>query len=405
VSQEDLFPVMEKYNLKAKLFVCEAGLALFDESGSPIASARFQDDMYSKFNRLMRGEKVQELSMILEQAKGSQITELINPYREIDELLKESGIRTIEAEEERERQQQEKEELMLRSGLVFSRDEVLDIIREFAMKRGEERIREKSAKLDQQIIQSIAAVDELDRNVNIMCARVREWFGLHFPELDSLVEDPLSYCRLVVELGSRSNFTEDRLKQITGLSSEKGSRIAAAAERSRGGELAEEDLEPLKELAEGALALAKLRDRIMRHVEKNMKRVAPNVTAIAGAAIGARLIARAGGMERLARLPSSTIQVLGAEKALFRALKSGGRPPKHGIIFQHNLIHSAQPWQRGKVARALASKIALAARVDFFRGEIDEELAKQTQVKVEEIKKKYPKPKESKPKERRKRRR
>jgi nucleolar protein 56 len=396
---------MEKYNLKAKLFVCEAGLALFDESGSPIASARFQDDMYSKFNRLMRGEKVQELSMILEQAKGSQITELINPYREIDELLKESGIRTIEAEEERERQQQEKEELMLRSGLVFSRDEVLDIIREFAMKRGEERIREKSAKLDQQIIQSIAAVDELDRNVNIMCARVREWFGLHFPELDSLVEDPLSYCRLVVELGSRSNFTEDRLKQITGLSSEKGSRIAAAAERSRGGELAEEDLEPLKELAEGALALAKLRDRIMRHVEKNMKRVAPNVTAIAGAAIGARLIARAGGMERLARLPSSTIQVLGAEKALFRALKSGGRPPKHGIIFQHNLIHSAQPWQRGKVARALASKIALAARVDFFRGEIDEELAKQTQVKVEEIKKKYPKPKESKPKERRKRRR
>ncbi len=405
MSQEDLFPVMEKYNLKAKLFVCEAGLALFDESGSPIASARFQDDMYSKFNRLMRGEKVQELSMILEQAKGSQITELINPYREIDELLKESGIRTIEAEEERERQQQEKEELMLRSGLVFSRDEVLDIIREFAMKRGEERIREKSAKLDQQIIQSIAAVDELDRNVNIMCARVREWFGLHFPELDSLVEDPLSYCRLVVELGSRSNFTEDRLKQITGLSSEKGSRIAAAAERSRGGELAEEDLEPLKELAEGALALAKLRDRIMRHVEKNMKRVAPNVTAIAGAAIGARLIARAGGMERLARLPSSTIQVLGAEKALFRALKSGGRPPKHGIIFQHNLIHSAQPWQRGKVARALASKIALAARVDFFRGEIDEELAKQTQVKVEEIKKKYPKPKESKPKERRKRRR
>jgi nucleolar protein 56 len=395
---------MEKYNLRAKLFVCEAGLALFDESGNPIASARFQDDIYSKFTRLMSGEKVQELSLILEQARGSQITELINPYREIDALLKEAGIRTVQAEEERERQQQEKEELMLRSGLVFSRDEVLDIIREFAMRRGEERIREKSARLDQQVIQSIAAVDELDRNVNIMCARVREWFGLHFPELDSLVEDPLSYCRLVVELGNRSNFTEDRLKHIMGLSSDKGSRIAAAAERSRGGELSEEDLEPLKELAEGALSLAKLRDRIMRHVEKNMKRIAPNVTAIAGAAIGARLIARAGGMERLARLPSSTIQVLGAEKALFRALKSGGRPPKHGIIFQHNLIHSAQPWQRGKVARALASKIALAARVDFFRGEIDEELAKQTQVKVEEIKKKYPKPRESKPKERWKRR-
>jgi len=389
--------------LKAKLFVCEAGLALFDESDNPIASARFQDDMYSKYNRLMKGEKVQEFSLIIEQAKGSGISELINPYKEVNALLKEEGMKAVEDEEERERQQQEKEELMLRSGLVFSRDEVLDIIREFAMRRGEERIREKSAKLDQQVIQSIAAVDELDRNVNIMCARVREWFGLHFPELDSLVEDPLAYCKLVMELGNRSNFTEDRLKEISGLSPDKGSRIAEAAERSRGGELAEDDFEPLKELAEGALILAKLRDRIMRHVEKNMKRIAPNVTSIAGAAIGARLIARAGGMERLARLPSSTIQVLGAEKALFRALKSGGRPPKHGIIFQHNLIHSSSPWQRGKVARALASKIALAARVDFFRGEIDEELARQTQIKIEEIKKKYPKPKETKIKWRKRR--
>ncbi|MEM0118189.1 MAG: hypothetical protein QXV32_07060 [Conexivisphaerales archaeon] len=380
--------------MKAKLFVCEAGLALFDDSGNAIASARFQEDMYGKYNRLMQGQDVQELSLIVEQAKGSGISELINPYPEIQKLLEQAGVATVLAENERERQQQEKEELMIRAGLVYSREEVLDIVREFSIRKSEERIREKSARLDLQVIQSIAAVDELDKVVNLMFARVREWFGLHFPELESVVEDPLAYCRLVSSVGLRSNFTEAVLKEVQGLSAERVSKIASAAERSNGGEFTDEDIAPVKELAEQTINLAKTRDRLMKHVEKNMKKVAPNVSAIAGAAIGARLMAKAGGMDRLARLPSSTIQVLGAEKALFRALKSGGRPPKHGILFQHNLIHSASPWQRGKVARVLASKIALAARLDYFRGEIDENLAKQVLQKVEEIKRKYPKPRE-----------
>lgn len=386
--------------MKAKLFLCEAGLALFDENGDAIASARFQDDMYDKFNSLMNGEKVQELSLLIEQAKNSGITELINPYKELDRLLLDSGIKTVQSDEERARQEQEKEELMLRSGLVFSRDEVMQIVRDFALRRSSEKIREKATKADLQIIQSIAAVDELDKNVNIICARVREWFGLHFPELDSLIEDPLSYCRLVSELGRRSNFTEDKLRQIQGLSENKIESIVAVAQSSKGGDLSDEDSAPLIELAKEALSLSKLRDRIMRHVEKRMKSIAPNVASIAGAAIGARLIAKAGGLEKLARLPSSTIQILGAEKALFRALKTGGRPPKHGILFQHNMIHSAAPWQRGKVARALAGKIALAARLDYFRGELDENLVNQVQQKVEEIKKKYPKPKDNKVKER-----
>lgn len=375
-------------------------MALLDPSDSPLASARFQDDIFSKYNSLMSGKRVQELDIILEQAKQTGITELENPYDEVRPLLQDAGLKVLQPSEElRRRFESEKEEMMLKTGLAFSREEVLDIVREFATRRSEERIREKSAKLDLQIVQEIMAVDEMDKAANLGSARVREWYGLHFPELDSLLGDPLAFCRLVADIGKRENFTEEKLKERTGLSSNKIQAILAAASQSKGGEIGDEDAEVLSSLASEVVSMSKLRDRLMRQVEKNMKKLAPNLTSVAGAAIGARLIARVGSLERLARLPSSTIQVLGAEKALFRALKSGGRPPKHGILFQHQLIHSAALWQRGKVARALASKIALAARLDFFRGELDESLQRQMQEKIEEIKKKYPKPKPREEKE------
>ena len=132
-----------------------------------------------------------------------------------------------------------------------------------------------------------------------------------------------------------------------------------------------------------------LRDKLASHVEKTMRQVAPNVTEIAGATIGARLIARSGGLKKLAVLPASTIQILGAEKALYRALKSGARPPKHGILFQHAAVHSAPKWQRGKVARSVAGKIAIAARIDIFRGSKDENILHSLEARLDEIKVRY----------------
>jgi nucleolar protein 56 len=123
-----------------------------------------------------------------------------------------------------------------------------------------------------------------------------------------------------------------------------------------------------------------------------MKRIAPNVTDVAGATIGARLMAKAGGLDRLAVLPASTIQILGAEKALFRALRTGARPPKHGILFQHQEVHLAPKWQRGKIARTLANKIAIAARVDYYRGTVDTSLKAAFDKRLEQIKEKYKEP-------------
>ena len=97
-----------------------------------------------------------------------------------------------------------------------------------------------------------------------------------------------------------------------------------------------------------------------------MEEMAPNIRAVAGALLGARMISLAGGLQNLAMRPASTIQVLGAEKALFRSLKTGARPPKHGLIFQHTLLHDAKRWQRGKIARVIAGKLAIAARADAF---------------------------------------
>jgi nucleolar protein 56 len=135
-----------------------------------------------------------------------------------------------------------------------------------------------------------------------------------------------------------------------------------------------------------------------------MEEVAPNTNAIAGPLLGARLIAVAGGLRNLAKMPASTIQVLGAEKALFRALRTGTRPPKHGLIFQHSLLHEAKPWQRGKVARGLAGKISIATRVDAFGGKFKgDELKRDLDRRIKEIQEKYRKPPSRKPRRRKKR--
>ncbi|PIX31908.1 C/D box methylation guide ribonucleoprotein complex aNOP56 subunit, partial [Candidatus Bathyarchaeota archaeon CG_4_8_14_3_um_filter_42_8] len=135
------------------------------------------------------------------------------------------------------------------------------------------------------------------------------------------------------------------------------------------------------------------RQTLENYLDKVMEEVAPNTKAIAGSLLGARLIALAGGLTNLARRPASTVQVLGAEKALFRSLKTGTRPPKHGIIFQHTYLHEAKKWHRGKIARALAGKLAIAARVDSFGGRcMGEELKAGLEKRIEEIREKYVEP-------------
>ena len=145
-------------------------------------------------------------------------------------------------------------------------------------------------------------------------------------------------------------------------------------------------------IAKQLLELHKLRVKLEEHVETQMNLIAPNTSAILGTAVGARILARAGSLKKLATMPASTIQVLGAEKAQFRSLKTGSAPPKHGLLFQHSLVHSAPRWQRGKIARAVAAKAAIASRVDFFDGKLNRTLLEKLNVRVEEIGTKYKNP-------------
>jgi nucleolar protein 56 len=132
------------------------------------------------------------------------------------------------------------------------------------------------------------------------------------------------------------------------------------------------------------------------HIEASMDEISPNVKELLTATVGARLIAKAGSLKRLASLSSSTIQILGAEKALFRTLKTGANPPKHGLLFQHPVIHSAPKWQRGKLARAISAKAAIAARVDLYGRNTVTNSALSTKLneRITEIQEKYKEPSE-----------
>jgi len=224
--------------------------------------------------------------------------------------------------------------------------------------------------------QGVRAYDDLVATNNLLSERLHEWYGLHFPELEVVVGGE-SYVKAVAELGLRAQV-------LSALNLEMD---------SIGSEIAPEDLGSIQTLASALRETMSARGKIEKYVDLRMKEVAPNVCAIAGPVIGARLIMQAGSLHRLASMPSGTIQLLGAEKAMFRHLKEGSKPPKHGILFQHPHVHSAPTWQRGAIARALASKLCLAARADAYsRNDISGLLKEQLDRRIAEIRKQHASP-------------
>jgi len=196
-----------------------------------------------------------------------------------------------------------------------------------------------------------------------------------------------------VNLGDKSNFVFDALEKED-LPRAKAEAVASVAASSMGADVAEADLAQIQTLSRDVLELYELRKGMEIYLEKTMSEVAPNTQALVGSLLGARLIAVAGGLRNLALRPASTMQVLGAEQGLFRSLKPGARPPKHGLIFQHALLHDAKRWQRGKIARALAGKLAIAIRADAFGGGryVGDALKADLEKRLEEIREKYKEP-------------
>lgn len=235
--------------------------------------------------------------------------------------------------------------------------------------------------------QAVAAVDDLQEEENLFLERLREWYGLHFPELSRIVDEK-TYLDLVATYGRREAMPIDHRESV-------------------GAELGETEEKEVRSMAQLAIQVVARRTAMEAYVGRSIRNLAPNVTDLAGPMIAARLVSLAGGVEELARAPAGTIQLLGAERALFRHLRTGSRPPKHGVLFQHPLVHRAPPWQRGAIARALAAKLAMAARADAYtHRRISQELIAGLERTLEGIRrKKMEKPARPKPRPRSERKR
>jgi len=228
-----------------------------------------------------------------------------------------------------------------------------------------------------QITQTVQLLGELDTSLNGLSSRVREWYSLHYPELGRIVRDHQKYLSFITEIGDRSQVAQEKLETL-GLQYREVVSILKGAEGSMGAPFKGSDLVEITRLAHQIISLYDYRAKLIEYISSLAAEIAPNVSVLAGPTLAAKLIEKAGGLRRMAMMPSSTLQILGAEKALYRALKTKAKPPKHGLIFQHPYVNAAPRGLRGLRARHLAAKLSIAARADAFSGNaIAEQLKKE----------------------------
>ena len=275
-------------------------------------------------------------------------------------------------------------------GLIGSRENLLENYKNISEQLIKLKIRQVGNKKDIIIIQIIESLDILKKTISLFSSRLKEWYGLHFPELtDKIIEDNIFLAKIISVAGHRKNITESFFQDIE-LGQKRKEFILNIAPESMGAEI---DLTMVKEFANQVLSLEEYRNNLELYLDDLMEEIAPNMKAIVGSLIGAKLIAKAGTLRKLALMPSSRIQLLGAESALYRFLKSGDRLPKHGLIFQWQQIRGSKIYHRGNIARLISGKLAIASKVDYFEGEfIGDNLTKEIEKKIEEIKEKYPNP-------------
>ncbi len=383
------------------------GVVALDEEGNVIGKVLYEGDdttIAQKLTSIEKGEPIPEIVRLVEELKQKGYKTFVLEHKELARNLA-SVVKDVEIRAETPSKGGEmfREHFVERyMKEVYGIENYADYYKrvyDLTVLQTRLKLRKAAEKRDLFIANAISAVDDCDKMMNLMASRLREWYGLHFPELEELVRDHRDYVRLIYELGHRSNFTVENIKKVLpNISDERAKKIAEAAEKSVGADMAEFDLEAIRYYARIFVTALEARRKLAEYIDEAMKEVAPNIRELVGSLLGARLINLAGGLLKLALLPASTIQVLGAEKALFRALRTGGKPPKHGVIFQFPEIFRAPRWQRGKIARALAAKLAIAAKADAFTGNfIAPKLKEELMKRIQEIKTLYAKPPPRKP--------
>jgi len=226
-------------------------------------------------------------------------------------------------------------------------------------------------KSDNMIIQSIALLDQLDKDINTFCMRIREWYSYHFPELIKIVPENALYAKVVKLVKNRKELTADKFEELEAIlmDSARAQAVIDASKSSMGMDISPVDLLNIDMFASRVIGITEYRKELSTYLRSKMSVVAPNLAVLIGDTVGARLISHAGSLTNLAKCPASTVQILGAEKALFRALKTKGNTPKYGLIFHSSFIGRAGAKNKGRISRYLANKCSIASRIDCFSEE------------------------------------
>jgi nucleolar protein 56 len=384
--------------VKATIVESVIGVFGFGEDNELVEKVFFPKDPQETAERLRKIEErtvIEEIPVLVDKLRAKGYTHFVFENQEMARSAREKLSIEVAVERSSEagkRLRENLEKFALDLEFVEKPEQLRVWVHNVSIELAKMKVKKTVERRDLLVAQAVQTVDDLDKSLNIFMSRLREWFGLHYPELDRLLDKHETYARLVVNLGTRGNFTAENLEK-EGLPKAKSQAIAKVAVASMGADISDEDFSKIQDMCRKVLGLYDVRQSLEKYVDSVMEEVAPNTRAIGGSLLGARLLALAGGLLNLAKLPASTIQVLGAEKALFRSLKTKARPPKHGIIFQHPFIHDAKRWQRGKIARALAGKLAIAARVDAFKGKyMGDKLKTDLEKRIDEIRERYEKP-------------
>lgn len=385
-------------NLKVAVIPSVIGILGLNEEGEIVDKEIFVRDstiIAEKLFTLEQGKPIPEIKNLVERLKKQNYSIFIVENPDLADAIKKDldvNVETKVLVDLSEKLRERMGDIGVEFGFIKEPAEIRRWIRDVTIELSKMRIRRATEKRDLLVVQAAQALDDLDQTLNLFMSRLREWYGIHFPELSRLVDKHETYARLVYSIGRKENFSIERLEK-EGFPRNRAMQIVESARASMGADLQDMDIEQIRKFTVNILQLYEFRSNLENYVDVLMEEVAPNIRALAGSSLGARLISLAGGLENLAKLPASTVQVLGAEKALFRSLRTGAKPPKHGVIFQHSLIYRAKRWLRGKIARALAGKLSIAARTDAFTGNyIGDKLREELQKRVKEIEEKYPEP-------------
>lgn len=399
-----------------KCFIVDtlSGIFALDDSNNIINFLDFNDDEQEilEFYKSLEGGVISEdLKEIFAELKNSGYNEFIFDNTKLKQLVSQEVGHDTSLETSSLEFKNFRLDLVTQLsniGLNKSKEEIAARHKKISEELIKTQVSQAGEQGDVAVIQIIETLDILKKSISLFSVRLREWYGLHFPELtDKVIEDNIVLARLISVLGHRNNYTEENIKKDFELNDERIRFLIENASISMGAEI---NLKTVKGYADQILSLDSYRQELEDTLDGLMETTAPNLQAIIGSLVGAKLITKAGSLKKLAYMPASRIQLLGAETALYRFLKTGKGIPKHGLIFQWNQIRGSKPWIRGKISRVVSGKIGLAAKIDYFQGDyMGNEISEDLSRKIKEIELRHPKPpkkteqkKASKPKPRKK---